>query len=112
MAAGIAAFGLAVSYLVDTPGAAERGSEWDSELGIYIVEVAQATGAATLANAPGGTATDSDRLPTMCNSAGESRVSNRIGAPVFFFFSNRIGCMGSLLLSLAVTAVLFLVFFR
>ena len=31
---------------------------------------------------------------------------------MFFFFSNRIGCMGSLLLSLAVTAVLFLVFFR
>lgn len=39
MAAGIAAFGLAVSYLVDTPGAAERGSEWDSELGIYIALV-------------------------------------------------------------------------
>ena len=39
MATGIAAFGLAVSYLVDTPGAAERGSEWDSELGIYIALV-------------------------------------------------------------------------
>jgi len=30
---------------------------------------------------------------------------------VFFFFSNRLGCMGSLLLSMAVTALL-LVFVR
>jgi hypothetical protein len=28
---------------------------------------------------------------------------------VFFFFSNRLGCMGSLMLSLAVTAILLLV---
>jgi len=28
---------------------------------------------------------------------------------VFFFFSNRLGCLGSLLLSLALTAVLLLV---
>jgi hypothetical protein len=31
---------------------------------------------------------------------------------MFFFFSNRLGCAGSLLLSLAVSAVLLLVFFR
>jgi hypothetical protein len=31
---------------------------------------------------------------------------------VFFFFSNRLGCMGSLLLSIAVTALLLLVFVR
>ena len=31
---------------------------------------------------------------------------------MFFFFSNRLGCGGSLLLSLAVTAVLFLLLWR
>jgi hypothetical protein len=31
---------------------------------------------------------------------------------MFFFFSNRLGCGGSLLLSLAVTAVLLLAFTR
>ncbi len=36
------------------------------------------------------------------------------GHPVvmFLFFSNRLGCLGSLLLSLAVTVVLILVFVR
>lgn len=29
---------------------------------------------------------------------------------MFFFFSNRLGCMGSVLLSLAVTAILVVVF--
>jgi len=29
---------------------------------------------------------------------------------VFFFFSNRLGCLGSLLLSVAVTVVLLLIF--
>jgi hypothetical protein len=29
---------------------------------------------------------------------------------MFFFFSNRLGCVGSLVLSLAVTAVLLLIF--
>jgi len=36
MAAGVAATLLALSYAIDTPGAAERGAEWDSEIGIYI----------------------------------------------------------------------------
>lgn len=31
---------------------------------------------------------------------------------MFLFFSNRLGCLGSLVLSLAVTAVLLLVFAR
>lgn len=31
---------------------------------------------------------------------------------MFFFFSNRLGCVGSLLLSLLVTGVLFVVFMR
>jgi hypothetical protein len=31
---------------------------------------------------------------------------------VFFFFSNRLGCLGSLLLSLAVTAILVMVLSR
>lgn len=31
---------------------------------------------------------------------------------VFFFFSNRLGCLGSLLLSIAVTAILVMVLSR
>jgi hypothetical protein len=31
---------------------------------------------------------------------------------MFFFFSNRLGCLGSLVLSLAVTAVLILIFWH
>ena len=31
---------------------------------------------------------------------------------MFLFFSNRLGCLGSLLISLAVTAILFFVFIR
>ena len=31
------------------------------------------------------------------------------GAPVFLFFSNRLGCLGSLLLSAAVTLVLLVI---
>jgi hypothetical protein len=30
--------------------------------------------------------------------------------PLFFFFSNRLGCMGSLLISLAATAILIAIF--
>jgi hypothetical protein len=32
------------------------------------------------------------------------------GKRMFFFFSNRLGCLGSLLLSVAVTAVLLVIF--
>jgi hypothetical protein len=31
---------------------------------------------------------------------------------MFFFFSNRTGCLGSLLISLTITALLFLIFHR
>jgi len=31
---------------------------------------------------------------------------------MFLFFSNRLGCFGSLVLSLVVTAILILIFFR
>jgi hypothetical protein len=31
---------------------------------------------------------------------------------MFFFFSNRLGCLGSLLLSLAVTAILIAIFWH
>jgi hypothetical protein len=31
---------------------------------------------------------------------------------MFFFFSNRVGCLGSLVLSLAVTGILLLIFGR
>jgi hypothetical protein len=31
---------------------------------------------------------------------------------MFLFFSNRLGCIGSLLVSLAVTGILILIFFR
>jgi hypothetical protein len=31
---------------------------------------------------------------------------------VFLFFSNRLGCLGSLLVSLVVTAIIVLIFFR
>lgn len=31
---------------------------------------------------------------------------------MFFFFSNRLGCLGSLLLSVALTLVLILIFYR
>jgi hypothetical protein len=33
-----------------------------------------------------------------------------VTAGVFFFFSNRLGCLGSLLISVALTAVLLLIF--
>jgi len=36
MAAGIAATGLALSYLFEVPGAAERDSGWSDEVGIYF----------------------------------------------------------------------------
>ncbi|MBA3989976.1 MAG: hypothetical protein H0X54_02925 [Propionibacteriales bacterium] len=37
-------------------------------------------------------------------------LRNYQGVNVFFFFSNRLGCLGSLLLSVAVTVVLIVIF--
>jgi hypothetical protein len=57
MAAGVAATGLALSYLIDTPGAAERGSNWDTEVGIYIAIIGALVwtiGSLMLANEPEG----------------------------------------------------------
>jgi hypothetical protein len=39
-------------------------------------------------------------------------LTKHLGVTMFLFFSNRLGCAGSLLLSLAVTAVLVLIFAR
>ena len=39
MAAGIAATGLALSYLLEVPGAAERKGSFDTEIGVYIALV-------------------------------------------------------------------------
>ena len=39
-----------------------------------------------------------------------SRVRTQGNGEMFFFFSNRLGCLGSLLLSAAVTVVLLLIF--
>jgi hypothetical protein len=46
----------------------------------------------------------------MGRPASKDRFGARAGSPpsVFLFFSSRLGCLGSLLLSLAVTAVLLL----
>jgi len=40
----------------------------------------------------------------------EGPPTHRGAILVFFFFSNRLGCLGSLLLSVAVTVVLLLIF--
>jgi hypothetical protein len=37
--------------------------------------------------------------------------SEGYGGWVFFFFSNRLGCLGSLLVSVAITLLLFFLFF-
>lgn len=52
------------------------------------------------------------RVPTAGAGTALPRPVPTIGAPVFLFFSNRLGCFGSLVLSLAVTAVLILVLWR
>jgi hypothetical protein len=36
----------------------------------------------------------------------------RFGAPMFFFFSNKLGCFGSILVSAALSAVLYFLFMR
>ena len=43
---------------------------------------------------------------------GYAGGSPPLGVHVFLFFSNRLGCAGSLLLSLAITAVLLLILAR
>ena len=40
------------------------------------------------------------------------RPADRESFPMFLFFSNRLGCFGSLVLSAVVTAILVLILFR
>jgi hypothetical protein len=57
MAAGIAATGLALSYILDAPGALERGGELSAEVGAWIGllgGLAWALGAFLLAKEPEG----------------------------------------------------------
>ena len=57
MAAGIAAAGLALSYLLDAPGALERGGDYSAEVGTWIAligAIVWAVGAYLLANEPEG----------------------------------------------------------
>ena len=57
MAAGIAAAGLALSYVLDAPGALERGGDYSAELGAWIGLVGAivwAVGAFLLAKEPEG----------------------------------------------------------
>ena len=57
MAAGVAATGLALSYLLDAPGALERGGDYTAELGTWVALVGGllwAVGAFLLAKEPEG----------------------------------------------------------
>ena len=57
MAAGIAAAGLALSYLLDAPGALERGGDYSAEMGTWIAligAIVWAVGAYLLAKEPEG----------------------------------------------------------
>jgi len=57
MAAGIAAAGLALSYILDAPGALERGGDYSAEVGAWIGLVGAivwAVGAFLLAKEPEG----------------------------------------------------------
>jgi len=57
MAAGIAAAGLALSYLLDAPGALERGGDYSAEVGTWIAligAIVWAVGAFVLAKEPEG----------------------------------------------------------
>jgi hypothetical protein len=66
MAAGIAATGLALSYLLEVPGAAERKGSFDTEVGVYVALVGAliwTVGSYLLATEPEGDIehTDHDR---------------------------------------------------
>ena len=72
MAAGIAAAGLALSYILDAPGALERGGDYSAEIGAWIGLVGAivwAVGAFLLAKEPEG---DDDWRGTEHSSVGHS----------------------------------------
>jgi len=57
MAAGVAAAGLALSYLLDVPGALERGGDYSAEVGTWVALIGAiiwAVGAFLLAKEPEG----------------------------------------------------------
>lgn len=57
MAAGVAAAGLALSYILDAPGALERGGDYSAEVGTWIAligAIVWAVGAFLLAKEPEG----------------------------------------------------------
>jgi hypothetical protein len=69
MAAGIAAFGVALSYVIDVPGAFERGGDVSSEAGAYVGLVGAlvwAVGSFLLAKEPEG---DDDWATERLNAA-------------------------------------------
>jgi ABC-type Fe3+-siderophore transport system permease subunit len=72
MAAGIAAAGLALSYILDAPGALERGGDYSAEIGSWIGlvgAVVWAVGAFLLAKEPEG---DDDWHGTERSTAGHT----------------------------------------
>ncbi|MET0763342.1 MAG: hypothetical protein ABWY29_00655 [Blastococcus sp.] len=104
MAAGIAAAGLALSHLLDAPGALERGGDYSAEIGAWIGLVAASsgpwvpscsprsprattTGTAPRASAPGTPPTDAVnvrdpgaiRAPGRCPTGARSGVPTRAG---------------------------------
>ena len=49
-------------------------------------------------------------MVTGCAHDGFAACAQGIGVPVFFFFSTRLGCLGSLLVSAVLTLLLLLLF--
>ena len=71
MAAGIAATLLAVAYIIDPPGASERGDELSTEFGVYVALIGGllwAVGSGLLAKEPEGDDVD-DRRSTAGGTA-------------------------------------------
>ncbi|MFP5219685.1 MAG: hypothetical protein ACLGIG_08105 [Actinomycetes bacterium] len=58
--------------------------------------------------APAGATVRRARPRPVCATSPAEPPASGHTAPVFFFFSNRLGCLPSILLSLAVTALLLL----
>jgi hypothetical protein len=77
MAAGVAASGLALSFLIDAPGIVETGS--DSDIGIYVALIGAlvwTVGSFLLANEPEGDIEHDDHHSTTRTDSGRSTSSN------------------------------------
>ena len=73
MAAGIAATLLALAYIIDRPGAAERGDNLSIELGVYVALIGGllwAVGSGLLAKEPEGDDVDDRRSTTGGTATG------------------------------------------